>query len=345
MKIFGIDPGSERTGYGCIETHRQPSPPRHLRLAFGSRPFDISRQAEAHPRRLWSRCCDRHRPDCVAVENIFYARNVRSALKLGHARGVALLAASEAGLAGRRVRAGRDQARGRRLRPRGEAPGPADGQAAARARRAAVAARCGRRARRGDLPRAQRDRDRSRSAPPSNATACDAAIVARLIRPVIALLRGSASSKRHPKPADRRRRRGWLRRAGAAVDVLRARRAGHAGHAADPHARPRRRDRALRVRHAARTESVRAADRISGIGPKLALAVLSGIEPADLIRAIRLQDVARLTAIPGIGKKTAERIGLELKDRLPATLQAAGRSAPAARHRRISCATTCCRRC
>ena len=56
---------------------------------------------------------------------------------------------------------------------------------------------------------------------------------------------------------------------------------------------------------------------ISGIGPKLALAVLSGIEPADLIKAIRVQDVARLTKIPGVGKKTAERIGLELKDRLP----------------------------
>jgi holliday junction DNA helicase RuvA len=66
---------------------------------------------------------------------------------------------------------------------------------------------------------------------------------------------------------------------------------------------------------------------ISGIGPKLALAVLSGIEPADLIKAIRLQDVARLTAIPGVGKKTAERIGLELKDRLPATLQAPGQAA------------------
>lgn len=63
---------------------------------------------------------------------------------------------------------------------------------------------------------------------------------------------------------------------------------------------------------------------ISGVGPKLALAVLSGIEPAELIKAIRLQDVARLTAIPGIGKKTAERIGLELKDRLPAALQAPG---------------------
>lgn len=63
---------------------------------------------------------------------------------------------------------------------------------------------------------------------------------------------------------------------------------------------------------------------ISGVGPKLALAVLSGIEPAELIKAIRLQDVARLTAIPGIGKKTAERIGLELKDRLPAALQTSG---------------------
>jgi Holliday junction DNA helicase RuvA len=68
---------------------------------------------------------------------------------------------------------------------------------------------------------------------------------------------------------------------------------------------------------------------ISGVGPKLALAVLSGIEPAELIRAIRTQDVARLTRIPGIGKKTAERIGLELKDRLPADLQIA-EPAPAA---------------
>jgi holliday junction DNA helicase RuvA len=62
---------------------------------------------------------------------------------------------------------------------------------------------------------------------------------------------------------------------------------------------------------------------INGVGPKLALAVLSGIEPGELIRAVRLQDVARLTAIPGVGKKTAERIGLELKDRLPVSLQAA----------------------
>lgn len=56
---------------------------------------------------------------------------------------------------------------------------------------------------------------------------------------------------------------------------------------------------------------------ISGIGPKLALAVLSGIETPELVRAIERADVARLTAIPGVGKKTAERLVLELKDRLP----------------------------
>ncbi len=69
---------------------------------------------------------------------------------------------------------------------------------------------------------------------------------------------------------------------------------------------------------------------ISGIGPKLALAVLSGIEPVELIRAIRNQDVARLTRIPGIGRKTAERVGLELKDRLPAVPGAPGEPASVA---------------
>lgn len=56
---------------------------------------------------------------------------------------------------------------------------------------------------------------------------------------------------------------------------------------------------------------------VSGIGPKVALSVLSGIEPLELIRAIERGDVGRLTAIPGVGKKTSERIVLELKDRLP----------------------------
>ena len=70
---------------------------------------------------------------------------------------------------------------------------------------------------------------------------------------------------------------------------------------------------------------------VSGVGPRLALAVLSGIEPPDLVGAVMRGDVDRLTRIPGVGKKTAERIGLELKDRLPAGLAGepdAGDAAP-----------------
>jgi Holliday junction DNA helicase RuvA len=69
---------------------------------------------------------------------------------------------------------------------------------------------------------------------------------------------------------------------------------------------------------------------VSGIGPKVALAVLSGIEPQELIRAIERSDLARLTAIPGVGKKTSERIVLELKDRLPRAQIAAAAAGPAA---------------
>jgi len=69
---------------------------------------------------------------------------------------------------------------------------------------------------------------------------------------------------------------------------------------------------------------------VSGIGPKLALAVLSGIDPPELVRAIERGDVARLTGIPGVGKKTSERIVLELKDRMPRPRPAAGTDATAA---------------
>jgi Holliday junction DNA helicase RuvA len=70
---------------------------------------------------------------------------------------------------------------------------------------------------------------------------------------------------------------------------------------------------------------------ISGIGPKLAVAVLSGIDSNELVSSIQRADVARLTRIPGIGKKTAERLVLELKDRLadvaqPATIDGAERA-------------------
>ena len=96
MRIFGIDPGSERTGYGCVETDGR----RHRLVACGA---IVATADDTFPHRLarihreltiqLSTC----RPDCVAIENLFHAKNARSALKLGHARGVAMLAAFEAG--------------------------------------------------------------------------------------------------------------------------------------------------------------------------------------------------------------------------------------------------------
>lgn len=57
---------------------------------------------------------------------------------------------------------------------------------------------------------------------------------------------------------------------------------------------------------------------VSGIGPKLGITMLSGIPAAELIRAITASDVVRLTAIPGVGRKTAERVTVELRDKLAA---------------------------
>ena len=77
---------------------------------------------------------------------------------------------------------------------------------------------------------------------------------------------------------------------------------------------------------------------VSGIGPKLAVAVLSGLDTRDLVAAVQRADVARLTTIPGVGKKTAERIVLELKDRLsqldvPAAADATAAESPGERLR------------
>jgi Holliday junction DNA helicase RuvA len=68
---------------------------------------------------------------------------------------------------------------------------------------------------------------------------------------------------------------------------------------------------------------------VSGIGPKLAITILSGMAADEMVGAIRGNDVARLTRIPGIGKKTAERMVLELRDKLPAAQAGPATPAPA----------------
>jgi Holliday junction DNA helicase RuvA len=67
---------------------------------------------------------------------------------------------------------------------------------------------------------------------------------------------------------------------------------------------------------------------VSGIGPKLAITVLSGMAADEVVAAIRGNDVARLTRIPGIGNKTAERMILELRDKLPEPGPAAAPAVP-----------------
>lgn len=98
MRVFGIDPGSVRTGYGCVETDGS----RHRLVTCGTIAPPAAAGLPERLRCIHDRLLDliRHaRPDAVAIENLFHARNVRSALVLGHARGVAVLAAVEAGLA------------------------------------------------------------------------------------------------------------------------------------------------------------------------------------------------------------------------------------------------------
>jgi crossover junction endodeoxyribonuclease RuvC len=97
VKVFGIDPGSARTGYGCVQSDGS----RHRMIVCGAITIPVT---HAFPEKLRTIHVElgiliaRHQPDVVAIENLFHAVNARSALKLGHARGVAMLAAVEAGV-------------------------------------------------------------------------------------------------------------------------------------------------------------------------------------------------------------------------------------------------------
>lgn len=97
MRVLGVDPGSIRTGYGCIDTDGS----RHHVVTCGAL---APAARNAFPTKLLAirdglaALISRHRPDAVAIEDLFYARNARSALKLGHVRGVVMVAAAEAGL-------------------------------------------------------------------------------------------------------------------------------------------------------------------------------------------------------------------------------------------------------
>ncbi len=97
MRVLGIDPGSHTTGYGIVD--HEGGAIRHIDNG-GIRPgsgLPLAGRLQSIYSGL-SRLISVHRPDMVAVENVFFAKNARSSLMIGHARGVAILAASLAGL-------------------------------------------------------------------------------------------------------------------------------------------------------------------------------------------------------------------------------------------------------
>jgi crossover junction endodeoxyribonuclease RuvC len=98
MIVLGIDPGTALTGYGVVKGERS-LPPRLLECGvIRTRPRDslAERLREIHDG--VTELIQRHRPDAMSIEDVFYARNVRTTIVLGHARGVILLAAAEAHL-------------------------------------------------------------------------------------------------------------------------------------------------------------------------------------------------------------------------------------------------------
>lgn len=99
MRVLGIDPGSRFCGFGVVE---DAGGTRVRHLGHGVLSVGEAASVEERLRRLHEGLCreiGRHRPELIAVEDVFHARNARSALVLGQSRGVALLAAAQAGLA------------------------------------------------------------------------------------------------------------------------------------------------------------------------------------------------------------------------------------------------------
>ncbi len=97
MRILGIDCGTERTGWGVIESDGR----RHRVLGHGvirTRPSQALEHRLSNIASGLRAVLEEHRPDAAAVESIFYSQNVKTALKLAHVRGVALLAIAEAGV-------------------------------------------------------------------------------------------------------------------------------------------------------------------------------------------------------------------------------------------------------
>jgi crossover junction endodeoxyribonuclease RuvC len=97
MRVFGIDCGTNCTGYGIIDVQQERLETRLIAVASGAVRLAKEQALPVRLAHVFAELCalmESHRPDAVAVEEVFYSVNAKSALKLGHVRGVALLAAA-----------------------------------------------------------------------------------------------------------------------------------------------------------------------------------------------------------------------------------------------------------
>jgi len=101
MRVFGIDCGTEITGFGCVECDDSARLPRLISLGAGGIRLPKKEPLAQRLALLYAELTTliaAHQPDVVAIEEVFYSVNAKSAIKLGHVRGVALLAAANAGI-------------------------------------------------------------------------------------------------------------------------------------------------------------------------------------------------------------------------------------------------------
>ena len=298
--VLGIDPGTAITGYGVVRSRRpaasqlvecgviRTSPRAPLALAL----HDIFEGV--------TELIERHQPDALAVEDVFYARNVRTTVVLGHARGVVLLAGARAGVTDARVRARADQEDRRRPRRRHQGTGAVHGRApAAPQERAAARRRRGRRRLRAHV---RHVRGHGAAAPPG--------------RRMIARLKGTLVAK--------------------GIDRIEIMTAGGVGYElliplGVLESLPRTGDEVtLHTALVVKEDGWQlfgfgdAHDRAlfhtllgaSGVGPALALGLISALGSGRVVRAIRDRDLATLQGVPRVGKKIAERLCVELGDKM-----------------------------
>ncbi len=156
MRVLGIDCGGEYTGYGVVEQNGE-GVLHHL--CSGAIRLSSREPLELRLKKICEGLTEiirAYSPEEVAIEDVFYAVNVKSALKLGHVRGVAMLAAAQAGLEVVAYSPAVDQVGSSGIRQGGEVAGADDGGAPAGTARAAEASRCSRRPGHCHLPSAHR---------------------------------------------------------------------------------------------------------------------------------------------------------------------------------------------